>query len=76
MQPFAPGEIELLLIVGAALVLIIGSRLPPDLVAVLVLVALALSGLLPPDDFVRVGLGMTLVCFVTLLLTMPLVWGI
>jgi di/tricarboxylate transporter len=50
MQPFAPGEIELLLIVGAALALIIGSRLPPDLVAVLVLVALALSGLLPPDQ--------------------------
>ncbi len=28
------------------------------------------------NDFVRVGLGMALVCFVTLLLTMPLVWGI
>ncbi len=28
------------------------------------------------NDFLRVGLGMTVVCFITLLLVLPLVWRI
>jgi di/tricarboxylate transporter len=27
------------------------------------------------NDFLRVGLGMTIACFLTLLLVLPLVWG-
>ncbi len=50
MLTFSPNELALLLIVGAALGLIISNRLRPDLVALLVLIALALSGLLPPDQ--------------------------
>jgi di/tricarboxylate transporter len=50
MQTFSPNELGLLLIVGAALTLIISNRLRPDLVALLVLIALALSGLLLPEQ--------------------------
>jgi di/tricarboxylate transporter len=50
MQIFSPGELALLVIVGAALTLIISNWLRPDLVALLVLLALALSGLLPPEQ--------------------------
>lgn len=43
-------EVELLAIVGAALVAISSNRIRPDLVALLVLLALGLGGLLPPDQ--------------------------
>jgi di/tricarboxylate transporter len=43
-------EIELLVIVGIALTLILSNRLRPDLVALLVLLALGLGGLLTPEQ--------------------------
>jgi di/tricarboxylate transporter len=50
MTSLSPQEIELLVIVGTALVTIVSNRLRPDLVALLVLLALGLSGILPPDQ--------------------------
>ncbi len=50
MLRLSPQEIELLIIVGFALALIISNRLRPDLVALLVLLALGLSGILPPEQ--------------------------
>jgi di/tricarboxylate transporter len=50
MQTLSPSELALLIIVGAALTLIISNWLRPDLVALLVLLALPLSGLLPPEQ--------------------------
>src|SRR5215212_2707669 len=46
----SPHEIELLVIVGSALALILGNRLRPDLVALLVLLALGLGDLLTPEQ--------------------------
>lgn len=46
----SPREIELLVIVGIALALILSNRLRPDLVALLVLLALGLGGLLTPEE--------------------------
>src|SRR4051794_32510245 len=46
----SPHEIELLGIVGIALALILSNRLRPDLVALLVLLALGLGGLLTPEE--------------------------
>src|SRR6476659_9934939 len=46
----SPHEIELLVIVGRALALILGHRLRPDLVALLVLLALGLGDLLTPEQ--------------------------
>jgi len=46
----SPHEIELLVIIGVALALILSNRLRPDLVALLVLLALGLGGLLTPDQ--------------------------
>src|SRR4051812_42208362 len=43
-------EIELLVIVGVALTLILSNRLRPDLVALLVLLALGLGGLLTSEQ--------------------------
>src|SRR5215213_5849277 len=50
MQTLTLQEIELLVIVVIALVLIVSNRLRPDLVALLVLLALGLSGILPPEQ--------------------------
>src|SRR5689334_6381381 len=47
---FSSREIELLVIVGLALTLILSNRLRPDLVALLVLLALGLGGLLTPEE--------------------------
>jgi di/tricarboxylate transporter len=46
----SPREIELLIIVGIALTLILSNRLRPDLVALLVLLALGLGGLVTPEQ--------------------------
>src|SRR3954454_18093460 len=46
----SPHEIELLGIVGVALTLILSNQLRPDLVALLVLLALGLGGLLTPEE--------------------------
>jgi di/tricarboxylate transporter len=43
-------EIELIAIVGVALPLIVSNRLRPDLVALLVLLALGMSGIVPPEQ--------------------------
>src|SRR6266508_1897503 len=48
----SPRELELLLIVGLALTLILSNRLRPDLVALLVLLALGLGGILTPEQAV------------------------
>ena len=45
-------EIELLVIVGLALALILSNRLRPDLVALIVLLALGISGILTPEQAV------------------------
>jgi di/tricarboxylate transporter len=45
-------ELELLLIVGLALGLILGNRLRPDLIALLVLLALGIGGILTPEQAV------------------------
>jgi di/tricarboxylate transporter len=45
-------EIELLIIVGVALAAILGNRLRPDLVALLVLLALGISGILTSEQAV------------------------
>jgi di/tricarboxylate transporter len=45
-----PHEIVLLIIVGIALILILSNRLRPDLVALMVLLALGLSRLLTPEQ--------------------------
>src|SRR5262245_59806082 len=50
MASLSPQEIELLVIVGTGLVVIVSNRLRPDLVALLVLLALGLSGILPSDQ--------------------------
>jgi di/tricarboxylate transporter len=50
MPSLSSQEIELLIIVGLALALIMSNRLRPDLVALLVLLALGLSGILPPEQ--------------------------
>ena len=50
MDALSVSEIELLIIVGIALALIVSNRLRPDLVALLVLLALGLSGILSPDQ--------------------------
>src|SRR5215510_13696284 len=43
-------EIQLILIVAIALPLIVSNRLRPDLVALLVLLALSMTGIIPPDQ--------------------------
>lgn len=43
-------EITLLLIAGAAFALILSNRIRPDIVAVLVLLGLGVSGILPPEQ--------------------------
>lgn len=48
----APREIELLIVIGLALALILSNRLRPDLVALLVLLALGISGILTPEQAV------------------------
>jgi di/tricarboxylate transporter len=48
----APQEIELLIIVGLSLALILSNRLRPDLVALLVLLALGIGGILTPEQAV------------------------
>jgi len=48
----SPREIELLVIVGLALALILSNRLRPDLVALIVLLALGISGILTPEQAV------------------------
>src|SRR5882757_8672442 len=50
MHVLSPQEIALLIIVGCALVAIISNRIRPDLVALLVLLALGLSGILPSEQ--------------------------
>src|SRR5262249_21024929 len=50
MTALSAQEIELLIIVGIALTLIVSNRLRPGLVALLGLLALGLSGSLPPDQ--------------------------
>jgi di/tricarboxylate transporter len=50
MAAFSYQEIELLIIVGLGLALIVSNRLRPDLVALLVLLALGLSGILPAEQ--------------------------
>lgn len=52
MLAFSPHELELLLIIGLALGLILSNRLRPDLVALLVLLALGMSGILLPEQAV------------------------
>ena len=52
MVALSPREIELLIIVGVALAAILGNRLRPDLVALLVLLALGISGILTPEQAV------------------------
>jgi di/tricarboxylate transporter len=49
---FSPHEIGLLVIVGLALALILSNRLRPDLVALLVLLSLGISGILTPEQAV------------------------
>lgn len=49
---FSPHEIELLIIIGLALALIFSNRLRPDLIALLVLLALGISGILTPEQAV------------------------
>ena len=46
----SPHELELLFIIGLALVLILSNRLRPDLVALLVLLALGMGGILTPEQ--------------------------
>jgi di/tricarboxylate transporter len=46
----SPRELELLFIIGLALVLILSNRLRPDLVALLVLLALGMGGILTPEQ--------------------------
>src|SRR5215510_1799348 len=50
MNMFSLQEIELIVIVGVALPLIVTNRLRPDLVALLVLLALSMTGIIPPDQ--------------------------
>lgn len=50
MSALAPSEIALLIIVVAALALVISNRLRPDLVALLTLLALGLSGVVTPEQ--------------------------
>jgi di/tricarboxylate transporter len=50
MIAFSAREIELLVIVGVALTLILSNRLRPDLVALLVLLALGLGGILTSEQ--------------------------
>src|SRR6266487_405095 len=50
MDALSISEIKLLIIVGVALPLIVSNRIRPDLVALLVLLALSLTGILPPDQ--------------------------
>jgi di/tricarboxylate transporter len=50
MKGLSSREIELIIIVGAALPLIVSNKIRPDLVALLVLLALGLSDILPPDQ--------------------------
>jgi di/tricarboxylate transporter len=50
MPAFAPREIVLLLIIGLALGLIVSNRLRPDVVALIVLLALGMSGILPTEQ--------------------------
>jgi di/tricarboxylate transporter len=47
---FSPHEIELLIIAGLALAGIVSNRLRPDLVALIVLLALGISGILTPEQ--------------------------
>jgi di/tricarboxylate transporter len=49
---FSPRELALLIIIGLALALIFSNRLRPDLVALLVLLALGISGILTPEQAV------------------------
>lgn len=50
MLTLSSAELYLLLVIAAALALILASRLPPDLVALLVLLALGLGGLVTPEQ--------------------------
>ncbi|HEX9372596.1 MAG TPA: SLC13 family permease, partial [Roseiflexaceae bacterium] len=50
MDALSVSEIELLIIVGIALPLIVSNRIRPDLIALLVLLTLSLSGILSPDQ--------------------------
>ena len=52
MVALSSHEVELLIIVGVALAAILGNRLRPDLVALLVLLALGISGILTPEQAV------------------------
>ncbi|NJK80952.1 MAG: SLC13 family permease, partial [Chloroflexaceae bacterium] len=49
-------EMYLLVVIAGALVLFLSNRLPPDLVALLVLLALGLSGLVSPAQVIA-GFG-------------------
>lgn len=49
---FSPRELELLIIVSLALGLILSNRLRPDLVALMVLLALGIGGILTPEQAV------------------------
>ena len=50
MPTLTSNEIALLVIVGCALALIVSNRVRPDLVALLVLLSLGLSGIIRPDQ--------------------------
>lgn len=50
MPPLSPTEYYLLGVVGVALVLIISDRFAPDLIALLVLLSLGLSGVVSPSE--------------------------
>src|SRR5258706_7292037 len=50
MDALSHREIELIVVVGVALPLIVSNKLRPDLVALLVLLALSLSGILLPEQ--------------------------
>ena len=50
MPALSPTEYYLLGVIGVALVLIISDRFQPDLIALLVLLSLGLSGVVPPSE--------------------------
>jgi len=52
LSAFSPREIELLIIISLALGLILSNRLRPDLVVLMVLLALGISSILTPEQAV------------------------